>query len=144
MPPSHTKQFALLATSLAAVVCAAGPTAPADAPDAGPVAGIVALNLSASADDVGALVLSNQGPASGAIRPGASGAEVFAEPVGESAGERRVAVVGDRLSGVVWITVPDVRLAASYQATVQEVARRDNKVRSEPGAYALRVTSSTE
>lgn len=122
----------LAALLLVAPACGDGPTEP--------VAGALAVTLTSPNADEGAVLFEITGQGIGILAPADPSYRLFSLPIG--AAMVRAVVVGDLSSGaLVHFSVPDVGAAASYRATVIEVADRANQLRSRLGEYGLSIGS---
>jgi hypothetical protein len=113
----------LLSTAAAALILGCGGDGPTTPLQPQPEPGVLQVTLS-SGTAVGAVVLSVSG--AGMTSPVASGgAQLYYDL---SVGTLRAVVVGSSLSGAILrFTVPDVKQAATYLATVQEAANLANE-----------------
>jgi hypothetical protein len=122
---------ALLLTAALLSACDAG--APAK-----PLPGDLTVSLATPNVD-GAMVVSITGPgAAGAVQPAAPGTAVRVRTQGTTT---TVAVFGAVAAGpLLRVSVPDVRQASRYAATVREAADEQNAPRASLAGYALAVS----
>lgn len=101
----------------------------------GPTPGNLTIQLNTAATNVGAVkFLVRGGPVSGVT----STHSTFDGPA--SGGNHRVVVLGDLTAGpVATISVPDTRQAASYSATVEEVATRQTYALQSAGGFTMSI-----
>lgn len=101
----------------------------------GPTPGNLTIQLNTGATNVGAVrFLIRGGPVSGVTSTHSS----FDSPA--SGGNHRIVVLGDLTAGTVaTISVPDTRQAASYSATVEEVATRQTYALQNVGGFTMSV-----
>lgn len=105
--------------------------------NSGPVAGELSVSLTTpNPGGDGAILFSVTGPAALTSATAASGLRVFAQPLGTVT---RFAVTGTLTNGaVLTIGVANVKQAAQYAATIQDVAAPDFQLRGLSG-YSLTV-----
>jgi hypothetical protein len=114
--------------------CADSPTAPEQA-----VPGVLTLNLTSPFADDRAIVVRVRGPAAmSGIAAGGDAYVVHARAAGDSL---RAAAFGALANGpLLRFSVPDVRQAGEYHATVVEASDPDNALRADVSGYVLTVT----
>ncbi|MGH7658670.1 MAG: hypothetical protein ACREL6_10590 [Gemmatimonadales bacterium] len=101
----------------------------------GPTPGNLTIQLNTSATNVGAVKFLIRG---GTVSGVTSSYSTFDSPV--PSGNHRVVVLGDLTAGTVaTISVPDTRQAASYSATVEEVATRQTYALQSSGGFTMTI-----
>ena len=123
---------AMVAALFVSVACTDEPTNP------GPGDGTLVMRLITPNADDGALSFEISGPVD-SVSASTGSLQLFTRRLDGST--LLGAVVGELGDGaIVTLHVPDVSAAALYQATVLEVADRDDALRSSLAGYALTVT----
>jgi hypothetical protein len=140
--PARTKRRTMKTLPRAALLLAAALLPACGGGDASepaqPVPGDLTVSLATPNAD-GALLIAITGPdAVGAVQPAAAGAVVRARTQGTTT---TVAVFGALAAGpLLRLSVPDVRQAAHYTATLREAADAQNAPRASLAGYSLAVT----
>lgn len=100
------------------------------------------LILETPGTDEGALLLTIEGPGSATVETLSSAQTVFSEEVDD--GALRVALVGNLAAGaVLLVRTPDGR-GEEYVADLEQVAGRNNQLRSNLSAYELTLQSTDD
>lgn len=141
--PSHRPWALAAAVALATLAAISGCGGEGSGPVGPPAAeaGVLAVRLTSPLPRVGAVMLTITGPAVptevGATQPG-----VIVHQRAVAAGTS-VALFGSIAAGeLLRMRVPDVGAAASYQATVREVAGEDNALREDLAGYGATVAAA--
>ncbi|MGH7608232.1 MAG: hypothetical protein ACREME_12940 [Gemmatimonadales bacterium] len=103
----------------------------------GPVPGRLVVSLETERAPAGAILLLLQGEGISAPTALDGGSRLFVRPL-DDAGTYRVAVVGERMSGPLFVfDVPDVTHPAAYSVRLLEVADVANGLQTDVAGYRL-------
>lgn len=103
--------------------------------------GVATVSLVTPNPDDGAVIVTIKGEGLGAVTAASGSLVVFPRQV--STTEVRVIVVGNLAAAPLFnIAVGAVNRLSSYSGDVNEVASRDNLVRTSTGGYSLRLTNA--
>lgn len=128
------KQLGVVALLCAAGSCADSPTAPES-----PVPGVLTLSMTSPFADDRAIVVRVRGP--GAMSSIAAGSESYVVHARAAGDSLRAAAFGALANGpLLHFSVPDVRQAGEYRATVVEASDPENALRADVSGYVLTIT----
>jgi hypothetical protein len=118
--------------------CADHSTAPQSPTAPGEASPVVVVSLVTPHSDDGALLVSVNGPDLASIQATDSNYVLYSRAVNPQ--ETRVVVIGDLVPGTLFTArIPAGKTLSAYTASIQEVAGRDDALRSDASGYELRI-----
>jgi hypothetical protein len=135
----------LVGSVLCAILAVAASCGDGDEGPTGPVGGTLTVTLTTPNADDGALLLRVDGPGMTEVTSAAPSLySRFLETLQGDDGEVTAVFVGDVSSGPLFtFRVADLAAAASYEATLLQVADRTNELRGSTEGYVLEVTGGS-